>query len=469
MDGAGVHVCLVCKCPLRWENTNLRRLSHHCCYCWSQESVAAGDALRRCSRRLRCPLAVTPTPMTPGLTNGPRSSVPSMQSQPDDAPAADDDLSQRDLVFAEGQIVEDDGTIIATYAVHLHQATDAEWPGGMPVVVKGSPRRFAVEHCRTLRLSKPAVFRQQGETLISDPSEGVTRNEESSESVRVDDPVDLNRAAEVNDELNRGAAAIGSTQRHTIKSTKTTSRSATKTTHTYGKYGWIWCAAIEPSNQEEWDRWWRSLGDDYDHVTTIPSPRKFARMLASAVVGQIGPTGTDLTYTHPFTKHKTQHSSASVFHGPVAYVDDPHAYVSGATNDFERMIRAVFFKHASFADQREYRFVVWSDEEPEESTLDLQATPELLAQVRRTLNEDHATPADPPSAQPLGQRRPSALGPPDDESEPAADDEAAAQSGGTPAGLSDQAGPTPAPVHVVVSPDYLLQSAVTARMAALRV
>lgn len=160
-----------------------------------------------------------------------------MQSQPDDAPAADDDLSQRDLVFAEGQIVEDDGTIIATYAVHLHQATDAEWPGGMPVVVKGSPRRFAVEHCRTLRLSKPAVFRQQGETLISDPSEGVTRNEESSESVRVDDPVDLNRAAEVNDELNRGAAAIGSTQRHTIKSTKTTSRSATKTTHTYGKYG----------------------------------------------------------------------------------------------------------------------------------------------------------------------------------------------------------------------------------------
>ena len=79
-----------------------------------------------------------------------------------------DDRDQRDIVFAEGQLVEDDGTLIKTYAVYLGQAADHRWPNEMPVVVKGSAQRFAIEHCLTIRLNKPEVFRNQDETLISD-------------------------------------------------------------------------------------------------------------------------------------------------------------------------------------------------------------------------------------------------------------------------------------------------------------
>ena len=392
--------------------------------------------------------------------------MPRMQPLSDDGHAADDDLSQRDLVFAETQMVEDDGTLIATYAVHLGMATDAKWPGGMPVVVKGSPRRYAIEHCRTLRLSKPETFRQQGETLISDPDESVTRYETSSESARENDPVDLSRAVEIDDEMNRGSVAIGSRRRQTVTNTKTTSRSASKTTHTYGKNCWIWCAAEEPSNDEEWNSWWRSLGEGYDHVTTIASQRKFARMLASAVVGQFGPTGQGLTFTHPFTKHETKHPSIHVFHGLVAYVDDPHAYVSGATSDFERMLRAVFFKHTRYAYQREYRFVVWSNEEPEEPIMDLLVTPEILAAVRSTPVEDHTTAADPPSSPPIGHRPPIVPDHAVGEPTPVAEEAAAQQPGDTQAELEPRAHPAPQTVHVVLSHDDSMQSAVTTRFAA---
>ena len=378
-----------------------------------------------------------------------------------------DGRSQRDLVFAESQMVDDDGTLIHTYAVHLGLATGATWPREMPVLVKASARLFAIEHCRTVRLSKPEVFRQQGETLISDLDEGVTRHGESSETVRVDDPADLSHAAEVDDEMNRGAAAIGSTRRSAVKSTKTANRSSTKTTHTYGKNGWIWCAAVEPENEQQWDAWRQSLGDDYDFVTTIKSPRRFARQLAMMAAQQIGPRGSTVTFTHPLTKHETEHPSMSVFHGRVAYVDDPHAYVSDAANDFERMLRAVFFKHAGYADQREYRFVAWSEAEPEEVVVDLQATPELLSQVCTTPIGGDAVSANAQAAQPTQHRRPAAQALGADETLSAPNEETPESVVGSPPEASDRELPTSQPIHVVVSPSDVLQSAVTARFAAV--
>ena len=78
----------------------------------------------------------------------------------------------------------------------------------------------------------------------------------------------------------------------------------------------------------------------------------------------------------------TEHSSQIVFHGPVVYVEDPHAYVAQGVNDFERTLRAAFFKHARYMAQREYRFVIWADSEPDELTLDVRATAEILAELR---------------------------------------------------------------------------------------
>ena len=332
---------------------------------------------------------------------------------------------------------------------------------------RGSAQRFAIEHCLTIRLSKPEVFRDQGETLISDLDEGVTRHEESSETVRVDDSADLSRAAEVDDELNRGADAIGSTRRRAVTSTKTTNRNSTKTTHTYGKNGWVWCAAVEPENEQEWDAWLQSLGDAYDCATTITSPRTFARQVAMMTAHQIGPTGSPATYTHPFTKHQTEHPSMSVFHGPVAYVDDPHAYVADATNDFERMLRAVFFKHTRYAHQREYRFIVWTEAEPEEATIDLQATPELLALLHTTPIGDDAASANTPAAPLTDHSRPPAQTQGADETESEQNEETAERAAGSPPSASDRERPPSQPIHVVISPSDILQSAVTARFAAV--
>ena len=380
---------------------------------------------------------------------------------------AHDDLASEDLVFSEGMLVDDDGTLIKTYAVHLGQAPDLEWPRQMPVVVKGSEQRFAIENCRTVHLSKPVEFRKQGETLISDLDEGVTRREESSETVRVDDPADLSRAAEVDDEMNRGAAAIGSTRRIAVKSTKTTNRNRNKTTRTYGKNGWIWCAAIEPENEQEWDAWLQSLDEGYDCVTTIESPRAFARQLAMMASHQLGPRGSTGTYTHPFTKHQTQHPTMSVFHGPVAYVDDPHAYVSEATNDFERMLRAVFFKHTRHAHQREYRFVVWTDTEPEEATVNLLATPELIALVRTTPIDDETTPAGTSETQPTEPSRPTAQAQDAHETESAPAAETAGRAAGSPPEATDREHLQTQAIHVVVSPNDMEQRALTARLAAV--
>ena len=202
-------------------------------------------------------------------------------------------------------------------------------------------------------------------------------------------------------------------------------------------------------------------------MTTIKSPRTFARQLAMITAQQIGPQGSPVTYTHPFTKHQTEHPSVSVFHGPVAYVDDPHTYVSGAANDFERMLRAFFFKHTTYANQREYRFVVWTAAEPQEATVDLQATPEILSHVRTTSIGNHAASAKTIAAQPTDDIRWTAEAQGADQTESAPNEEAAERAVGSPPEASDGEGPPPQPIHAVVSPGHALQSAVTARFAAV--
>ena len=363
-------------------------------------------------------------------------------------------------MFAEGYLVDDNGILIKTYAVHLGLAASAPWPQRIPVLVKGSARRFAIERCQTIRIAKPECFRHQGETLISDLGEGVTRHEESSETMRVDDANDLIRAAEIDDEMNRGAAAIGSTHRRTVKTTTSTDWNSSKITHTYGNNGWIWCAAVEPESEQQWESWLKSLGDDYDCVTSIYSARDFARQLALISARQIGARGSTATLTHPLPKLETKHPSMSVFHGAVAYVEDPHTYVSAADNDFERMMRAVFFKQARYADQREYRFVVWSEVEPEQAFFDLRATPELLANIGTKLigrDERASTTQTAGSCQVSGA--PVAVGSSresgDEKPNPVADSDFAA---------SDQ---PHQPIHVVVSQNGALQSAVAARFAAV--
>ena len=281
--------------------------------------------------------------------------------------------AKSDRILDEGRLITDDGTSISTYFVNLESTPEFHWPHELPLLVKGSSNRNAITNGATVHLSKPEIFRERGETLISDPNEGITNRE----AVQVDGAFDLNRAAEVDDEMRRGASMLQVEQQRETSHIRTSA----KTKQIYGKNCWIWCTAIAPQTEADRNSWMQSLGDDYDCVNMIRNPRKFARALAAAVAEQLGARGSTIECKHPYGSATTEHHSQYVFHGPVAYVDDPHDYVAQGANDFQRTLRAAFFKHSKYAPQREYRFVVWANTEPEELVVDLVATPEILAEV----------------------------------------------------------------------------------------
>ena len=296
------------------------------------------------------------------------------------------EIGSGDLVYGEGQLVVADGVIVQTHFVQLKEAPLVEWPQDSPVLIRGGRTENAIENGARLRLSKPEAFRHDDGTLISDTGEGVTQSEERHvNQVAVNAPEDMKRAQQRDAEHNALAAAIGSSQRRETNTIRTKDVSINRKTRTYGKNGWILCISIRPSGDADMKAWRESLNSRYDHVTTILSPREFARALARMVASQIGPLDAEATFTHPFSKQLTRHPRQTVFHGPVAYVDDPPMYIADAANPFEMMMRSVFFKHARFRDQHEYRFVVWAETEPKELTIDLEVSPDMVAALQPTV------------------------------------------------------------------------------------
>ena len=223
-----------------------------------------------------------------------------------------------DRILDEGRLITDDGISISTYFVNLESAPEFHWPYELPLLVRGSASRYAITNGATVHLSKPETFREQGETMISDPNEGITNRE----VVQVDGAFDLNRAAKLDEEMRRGASSLQVGQQRETSNIATT----TLTTHIYGNNCWIWCTAIAPRTITDRDSWMRSLGDDYDCINLIQNPKNFARALATAVVEQLGARGSPIKYRHPYGTATTEHHSQYVFHGPVAYVDDPHDF-----------------------------------------------------------------------------------------------------------------------------------------------
>ena len=295
-----------------------------------------------------------------------------------ETPINEPETHSGDLIFSEGSLVLADGVIVQTHFVQLKEAPVIQWPQELPLLIRGCRAEHAIENGARLRLSKPEVFRYDGETLIGDPFEGVTQREERHvDRVAVSDPDDMEQAQQRDVEHNALAAAIGSSRRTKTTSTRTKTTKTNRNTHTYGKNGWILCTSIRPSDEMGLQQWVDSLDPQYDHVTTIQSPSDFARALARMVASQLAPRGGPVTYTHAFSKQETIHTGQTVFHGPVAYVDDPYAYVASAANPFEEMLRSAFFKHTRFRDQREYRFVVWCEHEPHDPNVYLAVSQDM--------------------------------------------------------------------------------------------
>lgn len=286
-------------------------------------------------------------------------------------------------VWSEGYIVNDTGCVIHTWQVNVPgpgcEPSHEGWPLYLPVLVKVCERQHLLDSCMKVRLSRPSEFRDAGETLMSDPEEArVSRAWTIDE--RLNDPVEMARARLLDEEANRAGELVGAGITTTTK--ETTTRNTRRSTEDRGSNAWLWCSAIKPTNDDEWERLCSDLPPAHDHWWALHSPRMFARALGAMFVDQVGPRGRESKLTQTFADEATQHSSQTVFHGPVAYVDDPYSYVAESATLMERLVRPMFSKRLEYQHQREYRFVVWDESEPEETVLLLDASSALLETAR---------------------------------------------------------------------------------------
>ena len=210
--------------------------------------------------------------------------------------------------LADGHHVDDAGNLIACTYVDFRDPAER-----LPVAAlrKGSSKRHAIPDCETVRLSKPACFLDQGE--------GFNDGGESH----------------------------------------------------HGTNGWIYCASIEPETAEEQAAWRVAMPAGRDAVSPIRRPREFARALGAMVAEQAGPRGRIVLLRNTVEGRTfcTAHKSQTVYHGPVAYLDDPYGRLESASSALELALLFVFVKHAAHRAQREYRFLVWAEDEPAEDVL----------------------------------------------------------------------------------------------------
>ena len=121
-----------------------------------------------------------------------------------------------------------------------------------------------------------------------------------------------------------------------------------------------------------WSATWRSaflnqLGGASARVAEQAGARGRIALLRNAVEGRM---------------FSAAHKSQRVYHGPVAYVDDPYRRLENASSELGLALLLVFLKEAAQCALREYRFLVWADDEPAEDVLDL-AVPAALVDAMR--------------------------------------------------------------------------------------
>ena len=268
------------------------------------------------------------------------------------------------LWINEGFVLDDAGNMLTTSYIDLRDEAERTV---IRSLVKGCKREHALEDGETLLISKPERFREYGVALIRDEQEGFAREEHVAVEAETPQEAAKRRAtADLNDALQLVGSGMKPVHRveHRRRKTRTESFS-------YGKDWWVFCATIRP-DEAEWDAWRASLDEDYDHVSEIGQPAKFAQALARMVTEQIGPRGKDAWFTGTSdgaagarTKHRTQW----VIHGPVVYTDRLYDMLTREEDEVRRMAACLFAKPMTHAAQREYRFVVLNGGATEETVL----------------------------------------------------------------------------------------------------
>ena len=269
------------------------------------------------------------------------------------------------LWINEGFVLDDAGNMITTSYIDLR---DKDNRTVIPALVKGCKREHALEDGETVLISKLARFREYGEALIRDEQEGFAKEEVVTLAAETAADAAKRRATE---DLNEAHQLLESGIRF-VHRVEHSSRKTQRKNLTFGKERWIFSTSIRPKNDDEWDAWRATLDDDYNHVSEIGRPAKFAEALARMVTEQIGPQGKDgwLTGTSDGTAGaRTKHKLQWVIHGPVVYTDRLYDMLTDEGDEVRRLVATLFAKPATHAAQQEYRFVVMNEGATDETVL----------------------------------------------------------------------------------------------------
>ena len=268
------------------------------------------------------------------------------------------------LWINEGFVLDDAGNMLTTSYIDLREEAERTV---IRSLVKGCRREHALEDGETLLISKPERFREGWVALILDEQEGLAKEELVTLEAETPEEAAKRRAtADLNDALQLVGSSMKSVHRVEYSKRKTQSES-----FSYGKDWWIFCASIRPDDGDL-DAWKATLDEDYDHVSEIGQPAKFAQALARMVTEQIGPRGKDAWVTGTSdgaAGARTKHKNQWVIHGPVVYTDRLYETIVGEEDEVRRMAACLFAKPMTHAAQREYRFVVLNGGAAEETVL----------------------------------------------------------------------------------------------------
>ena len=270
------------------------------------------------------------------------------------------------LVINEGLHIDHFGNLIGASYIDLREPQERR---SIPSLVKGCRPEHAIEKGSNVKISTPHTYRGSGENLIRDDNEGLV--------ARTQILLDEDSATR---DWEPGTLGLS------IPKTRTGTTTTRTYTLEYAPKGWLFCAAIVPDTDEEWDAWKDSLETGYTHVSKIYRPREFARELGSMVAEQFGPKCGKMPYEchqQGFQSYKGRLPSQIVFHGPVVYKDDMESWLKGAESGQELALRMAFSKNSTHRPQREYRFVVPSESTPEQDDLFLEASSALVDAMKQ--------------------------------------------------------------------------------------
>ena len=257
------------------------------------------------------------------------------------------------LMLSEGNLAGPRGCMVHTNFVDLSgRLTPDEL-----CLVKATEPRFEFSSAKTIRLSRPGVFRSTGEVLVKDDQEGRVKCVSQRTSAGTEAPETERRVAALNAGLGLGDAKIRINVRKNSQKSSTQSASLT-----FGKDWLIYCTSILPSAGEE-KAWRRSFPANYTGVSRIHRPTQFAQALGISVCEHIGATGEPApvkTTFHGFRTMERERTPQLVLHGPVLYVDDPYRCIAATELGWPRICSMIFVKSREYEAQREYRFAVLS-------------------------------------------------------------------------------------------------------------